>query len=310
MPYRPPFYPKRKEKPMRKRLVIPALVAITVLALTGCVNNATTTGAETTAAAVGVDAAAVALLPADVAKSGVLSIGVDATYPPNEFKDADGNPIGWDIEIANAVAAKLGLKPEYQVAQFANIIPSVVGNKVNIGVSSFTDTVEREQQVDFVNYYEAGIMWASAAGKDVDPYNACGLKVAVQSTTYEDTDEVPAKSDACVAAGKAPIEKMQFDTQDAATNAVALGQVDALSADSPVTMAAIANTDGKLQAAGVSFDVAPYGIAVSKTGGLAKAIQAALQSMVDDGSYAAILTNWGVTDGAIKTITINAAANG
>ena len=310
MPYRPPFYPKRKEKPMRKRLVIPALVAITVLALTGCVNNATTTGAETTAAAVGVDAAAVALLPADVAKSGVLSIGVDATYPPNEFKDADGNPIGWDIEIANAVAAKLGLKPEYQVAQFANIIPSVVGNKVNIGVSSFTDTVEREQQVDFVNYYEAGIMWASAAGKDVDPDNACWLKVAVQATTYEDTDEVPAKSDACVAAGKAPIEKMQFDTQDAATNAVALGQVDALSADSPVTMAAIANTDGKLQAAGVSFDVAPYGIAVSKTGGLAKAIQAALQSMVDDGSYAAILTNWGVTDGAIKTITINAAANG
>jgi polar amino acid transport system substrate-binding protein len=294
---------------MRKRLVIPALVAITVLALTGCVNNATTT--ETgTAAAVGVDSAAVALLPADVAKSGVLSIGVDATYPPNEFKDADGNPIGWDIEIANAVAAKLGLKPEYQVAQFANIIPSVVGNKVNIGVSSFTDTVEREQQVDFVNYYEAGIMWASAKGKTVDPDNACGLKVAVQATTYEDTDEVPAKSDACVAAGKAPIEKMQFDTQDAATNAVALGQVDALSADSPVTMAAIANTNGKLQAAGVSFDVAPYGIAVSKTGGLGKAIQAALQSMVDDGSYGAILANWGVTDGAVKKITINAAANG
>ena len=295
---------------MRKRLVIPALVAITVLALTGCVNNATATGPTDTAAAIGADAAAVAFLPADIAKSGVLSIGVDATYPPNEFKDADGNPIGWDIEIANAVAAKLGLKPEYQVAQFANIIPSIVGNKVNIGVSSFTDTVERDQQVDFVNYYEAGIMWASAAGKDVDPDNACGLKVAVQATTYEDTDEVPAKSEACVAAGKAPIEKLQFDTQDAATNAVALGQVDALSADSPVTMAAIANTDGKLQAAGVSFDVAPYGIAVSKTGGLAKAIQAALQSMVDDGSYMAILEKWGVTDGAITTITINAAANG
>lgn len=295
---------------MRKRLVMPALVAITVLALTGCVNNATSTGGATTAAVVGVDEAAVALLPADVKDSGVLSIGIDATYPPNEFKDADGNPIGWDVEIANAVAAKLGLTPEYQLAQFANIIPSIVGNKVNIGVSSFTDTVERQQQVDFVNYYEAGIMWASAAGKTVDPDNACGLKVAVQATTYEDTDEVPAKSDACVAAGKAPIEKMQFDTQDAATNAVALGQVDALSADSPVTMAAIANTDGKLQAAGVSFDVAPYGIAVSKTGGLAKAIQAALQSMVDDGSYMAILSNWGVTDGAIKTITINAAANG
>jgi polar amino acid transport system substrate-binding protein len=294
---------------MRKRLVIPALVAITVLALTGCVNNATSTGTATTAAAIGVDSAAVALLPADIAKSGVLSIGVDATYPPNEFKDANGNPIGWDVEIANGVAAKLGLKPEYQVAQFANIIPSVVGNKVNIGVSSFTDTAEREQQVDFVNYYEAGIMWASAKGKTVDPNNACGLKVAVQATTYEDTDEVPAKSAACVAAGKAPIEKLPFDTQDAATNAVALGQADALSADSPVTMAAI-KANSKLQAAGVSFEVAPYGIAVSKTGGLGKAIQAALQSMVDDGSYMAILDNWGVADGAITTITINAAAKG
>ncbi len=294
---------------MRKRLVIPALVAITVLALTGCVNNATATGSATTAAAVTVDAASVALLPADVKSSGVLSIGVDATYPPNEYKDANGNPIGWDIEIANAVAAKLGLKPEYQVAQFANIIPSVVGNKVNIGVSSFTDTVEREAQVDFINYYQAGILWASATGKTVDPNNACGLKVAVQATTYEDTDEVPAKSAACVAAGKAAIEKMQFDTQDAATNAVALGQVDALSADSPVTLAAI-KANSKLQVAGVSFDVAPYGIAVSKTGGLGVAIQSALQSMVDDGSYGAILSNWGVTDGAVKTITINAAAKG
>ena len=58
-------------------------------------------------------------------------------------------------------------------------------------MSSFTDTVEREKQVDFVNYYTAGIQWASPKGNDVDPDNACGLKVAVQATTYEDTDEVP-----------------------------------------------------------------------------------------------------------------------
>ena len=304
------FTTKRKEKHMRKRLVIPALVAITVLALTGCVNNATSTGAATTAAAVGVDSAAVALLPADVAKSGELSIGVDATYPPNEYKDADGNVVGWDIEIANGVAAKLGLKPVYQIAAFDNIIPSVVGNKVNIGVSPFTDTVEREQQVDFVNYYQVGTSWASAAGKTVDPDNACGLKVAVQATTTQDTDDIPKKSDACVAAGKAPIEKIKFDTQDAATNAVVLGQADAMSADTPVTVSAIAKTGGKLQAAGVSFSIAPYGIAVSKTGGLAKAIQAALQSMIDDGSYDTILTTWDVAGGGIKTITINAAANG
>ena len=132
----------------------------------------------------------------------------------------------------------------------------------------------------------------------------------MQATTYEDTEEVPAKSDECVAAGKPAIEKVPFDTQDAATNAVALGQADALSADSPVTLYAIEQTDGKLQAAGESFDVAPYGIAVAKDTGLTEAIQAAMQSLVDDGTYTEILDAWGVADGAIDEITINAASNG
>ena len=132
----------------------------------------------------------------------------------------------------------------------------------------------------------------------------------MQATTFEDTDEVPAKSDACVAAGKPPIDKLKFDTQDAATNAVVLGQADALSADSPVTLYAIEQTKGKLQPAGKTFDVAPYGIVVKKGSDLTKAVQAALQSMVDDGSYGKILDKWGVADGGIDKITINAAANG
>jgi polar amino acid transport system substrate-binding protein len=297
---------------MRARYVLPALAAAAALMLTGCVDNSTpaTGGAESTAPAIEVDDAAAALVPAEVADTGTLVIGTDPTYAPNEFKNEAGDPIGWGIEIASGIAAKLGLEPEFQVAKFDNIIPSVTGGKADIGESSFTDTVEREQQVDFVNYYTAGIQWASAKGKDVDPDNACGLKVAVQATTYEDTDEVPAKSDACVAAGKPPIEKLKFDTQDAATNAVVLGLADALSADSPVTLYAIAQTDDKLQPAGETFDVAPYGIVVAKGSELTKAVQAALQSMVDDGSYQAILDEWGVADGGIDEITINAASNG
>ena len=295
---------------MRAKYLLPALAAVTVLVLTGCVNNSTPATGGSTTASVTKDDKAAALLPADIAATGKLVIGTDPTYAPNEFKDEAGAPIGWGIEIASAVAGKLGLKAEFQVAKFDNIIPSVTGGKADIGESSFTDTVEREKQVDFVNYYTAGIQWASAVGKDVDPDNACGLKVAVQATTYEDTDEVPAKSDACVAAGKEPINKLKFDTQDAATNAVVLGQADALSADSPVTLYAIEQTKGKLQVAGKTFDVAPYGIVVKKGSDLTKAVQAALQSMVDDGSYGEILTKWGVADGGIDTITINAAANG
>jgi polar amino acid transport system substrate-binding protein len=299
---------------MRAPYALPALAAVAALLLTGCVDNTAPAGGGAngggTTTDVSVDEAAVELLPEDIAERGTLIVGTDPTYPPNEFKTEAGDPQGWGIEIAAGIAAKLGLEPEFQVSKFDNIIPSVTGEKADIGASSFTDTIEREEQVDFVNYYEAGIQWASAAGKDVDPDNACGLKVAVQATTYEDTDEVPAKSDACVAAGKPAIDKVQFDTQDAATNAVALGQVDALSADSPVTLYAIEKTDGKLQRAGETFDVAPYGIVVAKDSDLTKAVQAALQSMVEDGTYMEILEDWGVESGAIEEITINAASQG
>ena len=67
----------------------------------------------------------------------------------------------------------------------------------------------------------------------------------MQATTYEETDELPAKSDACVVAASPPIKMLKFDTQDDATNAVALGRADAMSADSPVTLYAISQTDGQ-----------------------------------------------------------------
>ncbi|MDH6237740.1 ABC transporter substrate-binding protein [Cryobacterium sp. CG_9.6] len=296
---------------MRARYVLPAFAAVAALLLTGCVDNSTPdAGGATEAATIAPDSAAVALLPADIKSTGTLLIGTDAAYPPNEFKDDAGAPIGWGIELANGIAAKLGLTPTYQIADFDNIIPNITGGTVDIGESSFTDNIERQKQVDFVNYFNAGILWAAQAGSSIDPNNACGLTVAVQSNTVQDTDELPAKNAACAAAGQSAIEVLKYTSQDEATNAVVLGKADALSADSPVALYAISKTEGKLEAAGESFDVAPYGIVVNKGSDLTKAVQAALQSMVDDGSYAAILDTWGVTDGGIDTITINAGANG
>jgi polar amino acid transport system substrate-binding protein len=299
---------------MRARHALPALVAVVALMLSGCADNSKPAAggstANSSASEVTKDDAAAALLPDKVAKAGKLVIGTSPNYAPNEFKDDAGKPVGWAIEVGDAIAAKLGLKADYQVARFENIIPGIVGGKIDVGESSFTDTVVREKQVDFVNYYVAGIQWASGAGKTVDPDNACGQKVAVQATTYQDTVEVPAKSAACVKAGKPAIKKISLDTQDAAANAVALGQADAFSADSPVTLYGISKLKGKLQTAGKTFEAAPYGMAVAKGSGMAKAVQAALQSMVDDGSYGKILDKWGVADGGIKKITINAATKG
>ena len=109
----------------------------------------------------------------------------------------------------NAIAATLGLTAEYREADFAKIIPSIQGGTFNVGMSSFTDTKEREQTVDFVTYFSAGILWAQRPGTPIDPNNACGKKVAVQATTTEETDELPAKSKACTDAGKPPIEIAQ-----------------------------------------------------------------------------------------------------
>ncbi|MEN2736998.1 ABC transporter substrate-binding protein [Microbacterium sp. X-17] len=298
---------------MRIRSVAPvaALAAVAALALSGCVDNSTPSSSGSASSAafdVKKDDTLANSVPSKIKSAGVLTVGMDDTYPPNEYKDDNGNPAGWEVDFTNAIGQKLGLKINYAIAKFDNIIPSITGGKDDFGMSSFTDTVEREKQVDFINYYTAGISWASAKGKTVDPDNACGLKVAVQSTTVEDTQEVPDKSKACTDKGKAAIQVLRYDNQDDATNAVILGKADALSADSPVTAYAISKSSGKLQAAGKTFDVAPYGIPVAKNSDLTPVLQKAVQALMDDGTYKKILDKWGVGDGGATKAELNAAS--
>lgn len=294
---------------MKIRYALPALAAATVLTLTGCVTNEEGPQQESTdTSKITVDEAAVALLPAEIKDKGELVLGTDASYPPNEYKNSSGDIVGWGVDLANAVSARLGLEPKWEEAGFDTIIPSIQGGAMDMGSSSFTDNAERQKTVDFVNFYEAGVLWAAPIGETVDPNNACGLKVAVQAGTFEHTDELPAKSQACEDAGKPAIEIMPFEGQAEATNAVVLGQAEAFSADSPVTLDAIAAQSEKIEAAGETFDVAPYGYALPKDSDLTKAVQAALQSLMDDGTYLEILTKAGVEDGAIEEATINAGS--
>ncbi|XAS66054.1 ABC transporter substrate-binding protein [Micrococcaceae bacterium Sec5.7] len=300
---------------MRARYALPALTAAAALMLTGCVDNSAppaASGAANPADTVTVqkDEAIAALLPEKMKSAGVLNVGMANNYPPNEFKDGDGKPAGWSVDLTNALGQKLGLKVNFDIGTFDNILPAIKAGKDHMGMSSFTDTPEREKQTDFINYFSAGIQWASAKGKTVDPDNACGLKVAVQATTYEDTHEVPAKSKACTDAGKPAITIFKYDAQDQATNALAVGQVEAMSADSPVTLYAISQTKDKLQTAGDAFEVAPYGIPVAKDSEFAPVLQQALQALIDDGSYTKILTKWGVQSGGVKTAALNVAAKG
>lgn len=236
---------------------------------------------------------------------GTITFGVDATYAPNEFKDDNGNPVGWDIELGDAIAKKLGKTAVFKISSFDNIIPGVTGGKYDAGLSSFSDTPERQKQVDFVNYYKAGLQWATGVGKTVDPDNACGLTVAVQNATTA-VDDVATRSKACTDAGKPAIKSLGFDDQAMATQAAASGRADAMSADSPITQYAVKQNSDKLQLVGEPFDVVLYGIPVKKGNTeLANSLKDALTQLQADGTYKKILDKWGVTAGAVDSITIN-----
>ena len=289
---------------------IAAIFAVAgVLAVSGCASGTDSGESEsepTAGQAEKIDEIA-NTVPEDIKSSGKLVVGVNIPYPPNEFKDPSGKIVGFDVDLMNAIAATLGLTADFRESDFAKIIPSIQQGTYNVGMSSFTDTKEREASVDFVTYFSAGILWAQRPGEPIDPNNACGKKVAVQATTTEETEELPAKSKACTDAGKPPIEIVSFDGQDAATNAVVLGQVDAMSADSPVTAYAIKQSNGKLEAAGEIVDAAPYGWPVKKDSALAQSLQKALEHLIESGKYKEIATNWGVESGMIDKPVINGA---
>jgi len=282
------------------------------LVVAACGDDGTGGGStETTAgAAATVDEALAAKVPDAIKSDGKIVIGTDSSYPPNEFLDTDGKTVvGWDVDLFNAVAAKLGLKTEYQSAVFDAIIPGVQSGKYEAGVSSFTINDERKQQVNMVSYFNAGTQWGTKTGNPtgVQPDDACGKKVAVQTNTVQDTDDLSSKrQDACKSAGKPAISIDRYQRQDQATAAVVSGKDDAMLADSPVLAYAVKQTNGQLELLGDIYDAAPYGYVVQKDQTeFAQAVADAVQALITDGTYKTILDKWGVQGGAID----NPAAN-
>jgi len=290
-------------------VVVAAVGAVT---LSGC-SKSGESGSGSAAGGASVSAKKVdeiaASVPDDIKSTGKLVVGVNIPYAPNEFKDASGKIVGFDVDLMNAVASTMGLTADFREADFAKIIPSIQQGTFNVGMSSFTDTKERQASVDFVDYFTAGIQWAKRPGTEIDPNDACGKKVAVQATTVEETDELPGKSKKCVDAGKPEIQILKFDSQDAATNAVILGQADAMSADSPVTAYAIKQSNGKLEPAGDLFEAAPYGWPVKKGSPLAQSMLKALEHLIASGDYKSIATNWGLEKGMLEKPVINGATS-
>ena len=293
----------------RTRVWLGVIGALAVtLGMAGCGGKSGGTGGAP-AVTTSVDSALAAKVPAAIKSTGKINIGTDSTYAPSEFLDTDGKTvIGFDVDLFNAVAGKLGLKTTWQSAKFDDIIPGVTSGKYNIGVSSFTINADRMKQVTMVSYFNAGTQWAAKKGATIDPDNACGRKVAVQTATVQ-VDDLTARSKKCTDSGKPAITADQYQAQSDATSAVVSGKDDAMLADSPVCAYAVKQTNGQLALVGQIYDSAPYGYVLPKDqSDFGDAIASAVKALIADGSYQKILDKWGVTAGAITSPAVNPSA--
>ena len=302
-----------------RKLAVFALSAAMIVSLGACgtsekSDSAASSDSESSSNTTGYDVSGVtkdddiaAMLPESVTKDGKLTVGMDTSYAPAEFLAEDGKtPIGFDVDIAKALANMFGLEAVPQTSNFDSIIPSI-GTKYDIGISLFTITPERMEAVDFVSMFKAGSTWVVKKGNPnkVDTSDLCGLKIAVQTGTTQE-EEVNAAAKRCKADGKSEVQILSNKLQTDVTTNVATGKADVFYADSPVAGYAIAQTEDTLEALGEDVGVTKEAVAIKKgDSDTAKAVQAALQKLMDDGTYMKILKHWGVENGAIDKAEIN-----
>lgn len=252
----------------------------------------------------------VALVPDAVKERGVLRNGASTDYAPGEYLADDGQtPVGYDVDLINAIARVMGLdEGTTQTAGFDTILPQL-GSKFDVGASSFTITPERLEAANMVSYIEVGSAYAVAKGnpKGFDPANPCGTTIGVQTGTFQ-LDYASELSDKCVAEGKEKIEVMPLDLQTDIATKVIGGQYDATLADSTVIGYTVELSGGQLEQVGEVIESAPQGIAMAKDDEqLAKAVQAALQYLMDEGYFEKILAPYGAEGSALKTAELNPA---
>jgi polar amino acid transport system substrate-binding protein len=289
-----------------------AVAVVAVLAVTGCGSSKKSSTSSSVSASK--SSAVAAEVPAAVKSKGTLTVAADATYAPNEYIAPDGKTvIGMDPDLGKALGDVMGVKVKFVNATFDSIIPGLAAHKYDLGMSSFTDTKEREKTVDFVTYFEAGTSFytKSQGGANIGTLaDLCGKKVAVEKGTTQ-ADDATAQNKKCKASGKAAVTVSVFPDQNGVNLALTSGRAQVAMADSPVAEYQVKQTGGQLKLVGspISYGRAPYGIAVPKGTGLTKPLLDALKVLIANGKYKSILTHWALQSGAISSPTINGATS-
>lgn len=292
------------KKLMKAGLAGASFVALTAL-LAGCASGDTP---EADVSEVAVDEAAVALLPQEIADAGTLTVGTEAYYPPYEYLDSDGaTVIGLDMDLIKAVGQKLGLEVTIENVAFDTLLPSLDTARYDVVVAAMTDTPERQENYDFVDYFNAGqgIVVAEGNPEGISAEaDLCGKAVSVLRDSAQQGILEAFNTDIC---SSSPIEISAQATDNDALIQVQSGRAVASVSQYPVASYNVEQAGGFELANEEPFQPEPLGMAVAKDNELSAAIQAALQSLIDDGTYTEILAAHGQEGGAVTEVVINGA---
>jgi polar amino acid transport system substrate-binding protein len=277
-----------------RKLVAVALVAMIALILAACGSDKsddTSSGSapDTTATT---DSSLASTVPAEVRDRGVLKIAT-INFPPAAFRDASGELTGWEVELGRGIGRALGIDVEFEVIDFAAVIPGLQAHKYDMAMGDILIDAERLEIVDMVSSHEAFEAFGALSSSELDLrswLDVCGKKVAFLIGGHEVQDAQAAQRE-CRRAGKPAIVIQQYQSQPDVNLALQSGRADLTATDNDSISYVISQTGGRFKRIGRYGPSILTGVAISKSSDseqLARAVQAALQQMIEDGSYTAI----------------------
>src|SRR6266852_179263 len=244
--------------------------------------------------------------PSDLITPGVLTVGSDTTYPPQEYIDPTTNKAaGFDVDLITAVAQRMGLQAKIVTTKFDTIIDDLAAKRFDVVMSAVSVTPERQKKVDFVPYFSAGESLLVQKG---NPHNIkstadlCGLLVGVQNGTIEQSD-LNIANKACKSNGKPAIKLTVLQDQTAVLQLIVNHRVDAIFQDSPVTDLYVKQNPGQFEVGGSVIAAGPEGIVIRKGDtSMFNAVQTAYNQLKADGTYHRIILKWGLISEELTAI--------
>jgi polar amino acid transport system substrate-binding protein len=255
--------------------------------------------------------AGAAELPAAIKARGTLIAAIVPNYPPLEMRDPATNELtGLDVDLGNAVAAKLGLKMQWQETSFEQMVSAVDTGRVDVIISGMTDLASRHDKVSFVDYLRSGpqfFVQASRAKEFPDMLALCGKSVGTSRRTSFPNDIAAWSGANCKPAGKPDITVVGTEGSADARTQLKQGRVDAALQGNETLPYVMGLEPGTYMVVGERIASQYTGIGVGKGAAeLQTAIAEALGQLVADGSYGKILDKWKLSGDAVEKVTINA----